>query len=260
MILDEIYEHKVKEVEAAKLARPQRDIEQLLNASPTPRDFRGALRSPGISLIAEIKKASPVKGVFLEDVDPVQLGQLYQDSGAHVISVLTDTNYFQGSLDDLINVRSKVEIPCLRKEFILDPYQIIEARVAGADAILLIVRMLDDIQLKEFHSLATELGMGVLVETHEAPEVERALDIGAHIIGINNRNLDTFEVDINTTQELKKMIPGGKVLVSESGIRSGEEVRILHDTGVDAILVGESIVRSDNITAKIHELLLKNES
>lgn len=258
MILDDICATKAKEVAAAKRARPIYELEERIAAQRKPRDFRQALREPGISLIAEIKKASPVKGVFLENLDPVELGALYEQAGARAISVLTDEQYFKGSLQDLVTVRQHVKVPCLRKEFIIDPYQIYEARAAGADAFLLIVRILSDDQLKEFLDAGEGLGMAVLVETHDAAEIERALAVGAHIIGINNRDLDTFEVNINTTLELKKKVPGGNVLVSESGIHTREHVRRLEDGGVDAILVGEALVTSNDIAAKVHELLGTN--
>ncbi len=220
-----------------------------------PRDFRAALRRDGISLIAEVKKASPVKGVFSEDLDPVDVAGAYEQGGASAISVLTDEKYFRGKLDDLTAVRQSVDLPCMRKEFIVDEYQIYEARAANADAILLIVRVLSDEQMKEFHALARSLGMACLVETHTAAEIERALKAGAAIIGINNRDLDTFHVDIANTLELKKYVPGGNVLVSESGIQTRDHVRMLEDGGVDAILVGETLVTSGNIVAKIRELL-----
>ncbi|MEK7795217.1 MAG: indole-3-glycerol phosphate synthase TrpC [Candidatus Hydrogenedentota bacterium] len=258
MILDDICATKAKEVAAAKRARPIHELEERIAAKRKPRDFRQALREPGISLIAEIKKASPVKGVFLENLDPVELAALYEQAGARAISVLTDEQYFKGSLQDLVTVRQHVKVPCLRKEFIVDPYQIYEARAAGADAFLLIVRILSDDQLKEFLDAGEELGMAALVETYDAAEIERALVVGAHIIGINNRNLDTFEVNINTTLELKKRVPGGNVLVSESGIQTREHVRRLEDGGVDAILVGEALVTSNDIAAKVHELLGTN--
>ena len=173
--------------------------------------------------------------------------------------ILTDEKYFRGTLEDLVSIRKNVEIPCLRKEFVIDDYQIYESRAAGADAILLIVRILSDEQLRDYLQLARSLGMAVLVETHDANEVERALNCGAAIIGINNRDLATFTVDLNTTLELKKMVTGGKVLVSESGIHTRDQVQSLEDGGIDAILVGESIVSSKNIAGKIRELLGKDE-
>jgi len=259
MILDEICAHKREEVEARKREMPLARIQEALLDAKPPRDFRRALRGAGISLIAEVKRASPVKGVFVEDLDPVDLSSAYEQGGASAISVLTDQRYFRGSLDDLTLVRKHVEVPCMRKEFIVDEYQIYEARAASADAILLIVRMLSDAQLRDYQALAKSLGMACLVETHDAPEIERAIEAGSHIIGINNRDLDTFHVDIRTTLELKKRVPGGHVLVSESGIQTRDHVKMLEDGGVDAILVGETLVTSRDIVGKIRELLGRDE-
>ncbi len=259
MILDDICADKRLEVDAAKSARPMREVEEEAGLAPKPRDFRAALRKDGISLIAEIKRASPTKGVFIDNMNVGDLAYLYERAGARALSILTDRKYFKGTLDDLVSVRKGVVVPCLRKEFIIDEYQIYEARAAGADAILLIVRILSNEQIKEYQQVARSLGMAVLVETHDAPEVERALDCDAAIIGINNRDLTTFTVDVNTTLELKKMVPGGKVLVSESGINTRDQVKALEDGGVDAILVGESLVTSNDIAAKISELLKPDE-
>lgn len=255
MILDEICAHKRTEVDTQKALVPLVELEERIEQVRKPRDFRGALRMPGISLIAEVKRASPTMGTFLENVDPDELAGVYQQAGARAISVLTDQKYFRGTLSDLTSIHSAVKVPCLRKEFIIDAYQIYEARAAEADAILLIVRVLSDEQIKDYLDLAEGLGMGVLVETHTAEEIERAIAAGAHIIGINNRDLSTFSVDINITLSLKKHVPGGHVLVSESGIHTREHVRRLEDGGVDAILVGEALVKSGNIGGKIRELL-----
>ena len=260
MILEEICEHKRGEVDAAKAAMPLSDIEERIENAGPARDFRAAFRGNGISLIAEVKRASPSKGVLMDNMDPATLGAIYERSGAVAISVLTDEKYFQGSLADLVSVRRAVDVPCLRKEFIIDPYQIYESRAASADAILLIVRILSDEELREFQALAHDLGMACLVETRDAAEIERALKADAAIIGINNRDLATFEVDIMRTLEIKKMVPGGKVLVSESGIHTRDDVRRLEKGGVDAILVGEALVTSDDISGTIRELLGRDES
>ena len=260
MILDEICTHKREEVAQRKAAVPLKDLEEGLEQARPARDFRAALRKEGISLIAEIKKASPTKGVLIENVDPVELAAVYESSGARALSVLTDGKYFSGALDDLVTARQGVKLPCLRKDFVVDEYQIYESRLYSADAILLIVAVLSDRQLEDYLGLAGTLGLATLVETHTAGEIERALRAEAHIIGINNRDLNTFEVNVKTTLELKKLVPGGNVLVSESGIRTRDHVRQLEDGGVDAILVGEALVTSGNIPAAIAGLLGHDES
>ncbi len=258
MILDEICANKHGEVSLRKSKVPLRELQEQIGLNPPPRDFRGALREPGVSLIAEVKRASPSKGDFMLGADPLDLASVYQDAGARCISVLTDERYFKGTLDDLLAVRHGVRLPCLRKEFIVDEYQIYESRAAQADAILLIVRILSDEQLKDYLTLAGQLSLSVLVEVHDEKEVERAMAAGAHIIGVNNRDLSTFTVDLGTTMRLKKMIPGGYVLVSESGIHTRDHVVMLEDGGIDAILVGEALVTSGNIHGKIFEMLGKD--
>ena len=259
MILDKICAYKRDEVDECKTKTPQSELLEAIEQVREPRPFRDALRQEGIGLIAEIKRRSPSKGPLILDADPVQLAALYEAAGASAISVLTDGPSFGGSLDDLSTVHQNIMLPCLRKEFIIDEYQIYEARANSADAILLIVRVLDDVQLREYVDLTVSLGMAPLVETHSAEEIERALVAGAHIIGINNRNLATFEVDVGRTLELKRLVPGGNVLVSESGIHTRDHVRMLEDGGVDAILVGEALVTSRDIRATIHELLGNHE-
>ena len=260
MILDPILENKYLEVAERKQQVPLAELEERIALNRKPRDFRAALRSEGISLIAEIKRASPSKGDILPDVDAVEIAALYEQMGARAISILTDEKFFKGKLEDLTNAHRHVRIPCLRKEFIVDEYQIYEARAASADAILLIVRCLSDEELARFYKRARKLEMEVLVETHTAEEIERALNCGAHIIGINNRDLDTLEVDVNRTLELKKLVPGGNTLVSESGIYTREQVETLEAGGVDAILVGESLLTSNDIRAKMQELLGHDQS
>ena len=259
MILDEICAYKRDEVDARRIAVPLKEVTERIGRVRAARDFRSALRQPGISLIAEVKRASPSKGPLLDGVEPVELAGLYEQAGARAISVLTDERFFNGTLDDLTSVSQNVAVPCLRKDFVIDAYQIYEARAAQADAVLLIVRVLSDAQLVEYLALAAELGMAALVETHDAAEIDRALAAGAHIVGINNRDLATFNVDIKTTLELKRRVPGGHVLVSESGIHTREHIQRLEDGGVDAILVGEALVTSSNIRAKIQELLGTDE-
>lgn len=255
MILDEICAYKLEFVAEAKSKLSQSEvIERMEQAGPT-RGFRDALRKEGIQLIAEVKKASPSKGVMLKDLNPSGLASLYESCGAAAVSVLTDEKYFKGSLDDFTQVRRSIHLPCIRKEFMIDEYQIYEARMAQADAILLIVRILSDEQLREYRELAESLGMDALVETHDEEEIRRALDSGARIIGVNNRDLQTFEVNYERTLDLKKHVPGGVVLVSESGIHTREQVKHLENGGVDAMLVGEAFVTSENIAEKVNELL-----
>ena len=255
MILDQICAHKRQEIELRKQQRGLRELEEAIAETPEPRDFRQALRAEGISLIAEFKKRSPSKGRLIENADPLEVSGMYESAGARAISVLTEERFFDGSLQDLAAVRQSVSVPCLRKDFIFDEYQIYESRAHGADALLLIVRILSDQQIRDYLDLAGMLGMAVLAEAHTGREIERALQAGAGIIGINNRNLDTFAVDLNTTLELKKLVPGGHVLVSESGIYTRREVQMLEDGGIDAILVGEALVTSPNVRVKIRELL-----
>jgi len=259
MILEKICAHKREELERQKAAVPLAQLQERIKQVRAPRNLRLAVREPGISLIAEIKRASPSRGMLLENLDPVRLAVVYERAGARAISVLTDQEFFKGALEDLTTAGQNVAIPCLRKDFTIDEYQIYEARAAQADAILLIARVLSDRQLKDYLDLAHTLGMSALVEAHNADEVNRALNAGAHIIGINNRDLATFNVDLNTTLELKKLIPGGHGLVSESGIQTRDHVRMLEDGGIDAILVGETLVTSGDIRAKVRELLGRNE-
>lgn len=260
MILDEIVANKRREVAEAKVKVPVVVLEERASTVKPVRDFRTALRKEGISLIAEIKRSSPSRGDMLPNVDAVELASLYEQSGARALSVLTDNKFFKGSVDDLESAHQHVKIPCLRKEFIIDEYQIIEARAYQADAILLIVRILTDDEIKRYIALARRLGMAALVETHTEDEIKRAIDCGAHIIGINNRDLDTLEMDVQTSMRLRRKVSGGYTLVSESGIYTREHVKMLEDGGIDAILVGESLLTSKNIQAKIRELLGHDDS
>jgi len=259
MILDRICDNKKDELAYRKRVMPLERLQESLSLETPTRDFRLALRLPGVSLIAEVKRKSPSRGVMLEQVDPAELAKTYEGAGARAVSILTDAEFFNGSFEDLAAVRENISLPCLQKDFLIDEYQLYEARVRGADAILLIVRILSDHQLQDYLELARVLGLSVLTETHSAEEIERALKAGAHIIGINNRDLDTLEVDINTTMELRKLVPGGYVLVSESGIRTPEDVQMLEDGGIDAILVGETLVTSGNPRNKIRELIGNDE-
>jgi len=255
MILDEIHEHKLIEVAERKKRLPVAELKRRLPDAPPVRDLAAALAAEGIGLIAEVKKASPSAGIIREDFDPVAIARAYADAGAAAMSILTDEKYFQGSLFFLEAIRAEVGIPLLRKDFIIDPYQVVEARVAGADAILLIVHLLDDATLKSLLDQAHGLGMTCLVESHSKEELDRAVASGARVLGINNRDLQTFKVDIETAITLAPSVPNDRIVVGESGIKTADDVRRLSEAGVSAILVGESLMRSDDIPAKIRELM-----
>ena len=259
MILDKIAEHKRHEVALAKsrrsLASLQRGIGEL---EDQPRGFLRALRTTADSgwtaVIAEVKKGSPSKGVIRADFDPLAIAETYQDNGATCLSVLTDEHFFLGHLQYLGKIREVVSLPLLRKDFICDPYQIYEARAAGADAVLLIAAMLDAGQLAEYNALAAELRLDVLLEVHDETELEMALATGCELIGINNRNLQTFATDLATTERLLPLIPAGHFVVAESGIASRSDVLRLQRAGARGFLVGESLMREDDIGAKLREL------
>jgi indole-3-glycerol phosphate synthase len=255
-ILDKIVATKREEIAAAKAAVPEHELRARLVDAPPLRDFFAALAAPGpIKLIAEVKKASPSKGIIRADFNPVEIAQAYAASGAACISVLTDQQYFQGHLDYLAAIRDTVAIPLLRKDFILDTYQLLEARIAGADAVLLIAECLDDCHLRKLHTEAVELGLAPLVELYDPENLPRVLAAGATLIGVNNRDLRTFEVDLRHTIRLRSQIPEDCLLVGESGISSHEDVQLLADAGVDAILVGESLMRQADIAAAVKALL-----
>ncbi len=249
-LLDEIMAWKREELEKRKQEQPIASLRALAATAPAPWDFVAALRAPGISLIAEVKRASPSRGLLSHHFDPVELAQIYVRNGARAISVITDARFFQGKLEYLTQVKETlvqmgVQVPVLRKDFIFDPYQVWEARVAGADAVLLIVAVLSDKLLRELLQLTRRLGMEALVEVHNEQELARAITAGARVIGINNRDLRTFEVDLRVTERLRPLIPPDILVVSESGIHTAEDVRRLAALQVDAILVGESLVRAD---------------
>ena len=259
MILDKIAEHKRLEVALAKSRRSLASLQSgVADLEDQPRGFLRALRvtadSGWTAVIAEVKKGSPSKGVIREDFDPLAIAEIYQDNGAACLSVLTDERFFMGHLLYLAKIREVVNLPLLRKDFICDPYQIYEARVAGADAILLIAAMLDAAQLAEYNALASELHLDVLLEVHDEPELEMALGTGCELIGINNRNLQTFEIDLATTERLLPMIPTGHFVVAESGISCRSDVLRLQHAGARGFLVGESLMREEDIGAKLREL------
>jgi indole-3-glycerol phosphate synthase len=258
-ILDKIVDTKQKEVEQAKATRPISELRAALKDAMPVRDFFAALAVEGpIKLIAEVKKASPSVGLIRADFDPVAIVEIYAAHGAACISVLTDEPHFQGRLEYLAAVRAAVPIPVLRKDFILDTYQLVEARAAGADAVLLIAECLDDCNLRKLFNETCELGMTPLVELYEPANLPRVLEAGATLIGVNNRNLHTFEVDLGHTIRLRKEVPDNCVLVGESGIKTYADVEKLESAGVDAILVGESLMREPNIGAAVDRLLGRN--
>jgi indole-3-glycerol phosphate synthase len=256
MILDDIIAHKKEELAETKRRMPLADVRARAADAQTTRGFGKALATgSGIRLIAEVKKASPSKGVIRADFDPIGIARIYDESGAACISVLTEGKFFQGKLEYLGEIRKAVQLPLLRKDFIIDEYQIHEARAAGADAILLIAACLEKRQMEDFLGLAKIEGLDVLVEAHTGAELNKSLSAGAMIVGINNRDLKTFTVDLRTTLDMLKDIPDDRFVVSESGIKSRADVVMLEQAGTDAILVGESLMREKDIRKKVKELL-----
>ena len=255
-ILDKIVAKKRKEIAESRARTPLASVQQSAEDAPPSNDFLGALRaSQGIGLIAEIKKASPSKGLIREDFDPPSIAKTYTAHGASCISVLTDETFFQGSLSYLQQVRAVVDTPLLRKEFILDIYQIYEARAAGADAVLLIAEILTATELAHFSDLAQQLGMVALIELYDPDNLPAVLAAGTPLIGVNNRDLRTFEVDLGHTVRLRNQIPENILLVGESGIHSREDALYLQEHGVNAMLVGESLMREANIGSAVDRLL-----
>lgn len=239
-----------KRLELERLAPRRAELERRAAAAPPPRDFADALGTGGsVSLIAECKRRSPGAGAIRPGLDPAGLARSYSGAGARALSVLTDGSYFGGSEDDLVAARAACALPVLRKDFTLDPLQVLEARAMGADAVLLIVRMLEDAPLRALLGLAAELGMAALVETHDEAEVSRALEAGARLVGINNRDLATFTTELDTTLRLVDGIPGEVTVISESGIRTPADVAMLAAAGVDAVLVGETLLRAPDPAA-----------
>lgn len=255
-ILDKIVATKRDEIAKAKAAKPEAELRAAAKDAPPARDFLGALSGQAdIRLIAEVKKASPSAGVIRADFDPVTIAKTYEAHGAACLSVLTDEPYFQGHIDYLRDVRAAVSLPCLRKDFILDEHQLLEARSVGADAVLLIAECLTPEELKRLHAAAVELGMTPLVELYDPANVGAVLDAGAKLVGVNNRNLQTFEVDLQHTVRIRQQIPRDCVLVGESGIRTRADALLLEAAGVDAMLVGESLMRQPDIGAAVDALL-----
>lgn len=254
--MDEILEEKRREVDKTKEELPLTKLMEGLKEISPRRDFKASIGEPGrVNLIAEVKKASPSRGVIREDFDPVGIARIYEESGADALSILTDEPFFQGKLSYLDDVRKATTLPILRKDFIIDEYQIYQSALFGADAILLLSGILSKDEMERFLSLAAGLGLDCLVEAHTEEELEKALEVDPPIIGINNRNLRTFKVDLGTTQRLIGMIPKDKVIVSESGIRSHEDVERLKNLGVGAVLIGETFMESADIGAKVREVM-----
>jgi len=255
--LDEIISHKKKELIEAKKKYSAGELKNRINNSPPIRDIKSALASPStpIKIIAEVKKASPSKGIIREDFDPVEIAKIYEANGASAISVLTEEKFFHGSLDCLKKIREVATIPLLCKDFIFDEYQVYHARVLGADAFLLIAAILDNSELNALLKTGRGLGMQALVEVHNLEELKMVLQTEAEIIGINNRDLKTFKTDISTTERLIKEIPQDKIVVSESGINTAEDISRLRGCGTHAFLIGESLMRERDIAKKLIELL-----
>ena len=259
-VLKKIVEHKRNEVAAALATTSIDDLRtQIADLEDTPRGFERALRdavaSNWTAVIAEIKKGSPSKGIIRPDFDPLEIAEIYQNNGATCISVLTDEHFFMGNLRYLALIRETVSLPLLRKDFIIDPYQIYEARAAGADAILLIAECLELSKLKDFQALAKELHLDVLLEVHDEIEMEKALQTECTLIGVNNRNLRTFTTDLTTTGRLARMMPANRLLVAESGIHSRADIIQLQGDGAKAFLIGEALMREKNIGSKLQEML-----
>jgi len=257
MILDQIVADNLEELESRKRSLPLKELQTVALEQPSPFGFASALHGNHIKLIAEVKKASPSRGVIRSDFNPVAIAQTYAANGAAAISVLTEARYFQGSLNHLRDIRKALgnRLPLLRKDFLCDPYQVYESRAYGADSVLLIVAILTPEKLKELLGLSHELGMSCLAEVHNEAELEIALKGGARIIGINNRDLTTLTVDLTTTERLRPLIPKDRTVVSESGIKDRSDMRKLKKWGVDAVLIGESLMSAPNIATKMKELL-----
>ena len=260
MILDQILQTKRIEIAADQIRQPLSELKKMVADSDQTRGFAERLRqvsAVGTAIIAEVKKGSPSKGIIRKDFDPVAIACSYERGGASCLSVLTDEHYFYGSLDYLGQIRSQVDLPLLRKDFIIDPYQVFQARVAGADAILLIAAALEDRQLLELAELATELKLDTLLEVHSEAELERALQLPVDLIGINNRNLQTFVTDLAVTEQLAGKIPQQQLAVAESGIHSRADIERLQQAGAGAFLIGESLMRETDIEGKLASLLRK---
>ena len=257
-ILEKIKAYKLEEIEAAKAETPIAEVEASASNAPAVRPFADALlqaSKQGFGLIAEIKKASPSKGLIREDFDPVTLAQAYAEGGATCLSVLTDTPSFQGAKEYLTQARETCELPVLRKDFMYDPYQVAEARALGADCILIIMASVSDAQAAELEDAATQWGMDALLEVHDAEELERAARLKSTMIGINNRNLNTFETTLDTTRKLAKQVPVDRMIVCESGLATNHDLTEMARYGARCFLIGETLMRADNVTAATTAIL-----
>lgn len=255
-VLEKIVEYKRDEIAAAKERVPTQELERQIADAPPVRDFAGALRAKGpVGLIAEVKKASPSAGVIRADFDHVEIARTYAAHGAACLSVLTDQHFFQGNLRFLTEIRKAVEIPVLRKDFILDEYQVLEARVAGADAVLLIAECLPQPRLEALHRQIQSLGMQALIELYDSDNLQRVVDVAPALIGVNNRDLRTFVVDLHHSVRLRQRVPADTLFVAESGIQTAADVAMLRDAGVNAMLVGESLMKELDIGRAVDRLL-----
>lgn len=255
MILDSILANTRRELQERKRRIPQAELERQAASMPTPLAFAVALQQPGVSIIAEVKRRSPSGGEIRPGASAADLARLYARGGASALSVLTDERYFGGSNADLLSAKQAAHLPALRKDFIVDPYQIYESRAIGADALLLIVRALAATELRDLLHLTHELQMVALVETHSAAEVQQAVDAGARIVGVNNRDLDTLVTDVSLAPRLRPRVPTDRVFVAESGISQPEQIRALGAADVDAVLIGESLLRSEDPVEKLRSLV-----
>lgn len=252
--LDKIIEYKREELSALKRRVTLKDVRLKADDASPAIPFLGGFRKNQINIIAEVKKASPSVGVIREDFRPVEFARIYEDAGAKALSILTDEHFFQGRLDFLSSIKKAVAIPCLRKDFMVSEYQFFEARGAGADAVLLIAAVLDAFQIRDYQALARELGMTVLVEVHDAEELEKISPLDCNCIGVNNRDLKTFKVSLDTSLELGPRIPKSAKRISESGLNTRDDLEKLARAGYDGFLIGESLMREEDIAKKLREL------